>query len=369
MNAGDVTILGGPGYRLPTEAEWEYACRAGDSNNFPFRDDAQLGRVAWMWSNCERMTHPVGEKEHNSLGLYDMYGNVWEWCWDRFGYYPTGLSVDPSGPAIGTDRVLRGSGWWNGTHKDSRPSFRLYHLPESTSGHHDFGFRVATGGIGGLPTITVESHAPTAGDKPSVTPAIPRPPAAPAPVTVTFRQGLNGYLDASGLWYVGSTGLRLGETGLWTSWGHLGEPFRDGSISILRFDKLFSPEAGGIPPGSTIKTARLRVVTPPDWQGNGATVHRLKRSIDFQDVLKTLLKENAKSDRSEVIAPATATIGNAFQPGVSGTGPIGLDVTADVQAWASGVGNHGWAFLPGPTAGMVGGSWAPTARRRPTGRP
>jgi formylglycine-generating enzyme required for sulfatase activity len=92
--AGKVTLLGGNGYRLPTEAEWEYACRAGDPDNFPFRDDANLGQFAWMSANCGRMTQPVGEKQANAFGLHDMYGNILEWCWDWLGDYPSSLSQD-----------------------------------------------------------------------------------------------------------------------------------------------------------------------------------------------------------------------------------------------------------------------------------
>ena len=96
-----------------------------------------------------------------------------------------------------------------------------------------------------------------------------------------------------------------------------------------------------------------------NWEGNGGTIHRLKRPIDFQDVIKTLLQEYAKGDRSSVIAPRTATVGNAYHSGVSGTGPIELDVTVDVQAWVSGLGNYGWAFLPWPEGGDGWGFCSP----------
>jgi formylglycine-generating enzyme required for sulfatase activity len=153
----DVTILGGTGYRLPTEAEWEYACRAGNPDNVPFLTDAIGDRFAWMARNCNRMTHPVGEKKPNDFGLYDMYGNVWEWCWDWLDFYPATGQVDPIGPLHGTDRVLRGNGWWNGEYNCTRPSFRLRGSPQKTSPNHDFGFRVAAGGAGGLPIIGAEA--------------------------------------------------------------------------------------------------------------------------------------------------------------------------------------------------------------------
>jgi formylglycine-generating enzyme required for sulfatase activity len=163
-----VTILGGRGYRLPTEAEWEYACRAGNPENVPFLTDAHLDRFAWMFNNCDRRTHPVGEKEPNEFGLYDMYGNVWEWCWDWVDFYPARRLVDPIGPPHGKFRVLRGNGWWNGEYNSTRPSFRLRGLPQKTSPNHDFGFRIAAGGQDGLPVIAAESPAgPPAGKPPA----------------------------------------------------------------------------------------------------------------------------------------------------------------------------------------------------------
>jgi formylglycine-generating enzyme required for sulfatase activity len=106
--------VGGGKFGLPTEAQWEYACRAGSTTRWCFgNSDSALGEYAWCEENSDGTTHPVGQKKPNAWGLYDMHGNVWEWCQDWFdsGYYGKSPVDDPPGPAAGSGRVHRGGGW------------------------------------------------------------------------------------------------------------------------------------------------------------------------------------------------------------------------------------------------------------------
>ena len=101
------------GYRLPTEAEWEYACRAGTTTNYNTGDsESDLDRAGWYRNNCGHKTHQVAQKEPNAWGLYDMHGNVWEWTNDwYYQNYNNSSGSNPTGPKCGHDRVLRGGSW------------------------------------------------------------------------------------------------------------------------------------------------------------------------------------------------------------------------------------------------------------------
>jgi len=118
-------------YRLPTEAECEYACRAGGNSRFCYGNDEDLlVKHSWFKNNSGAKTHPVARKQPNKWGLFDIHGNVWEWCSDLAGKYPENHVIDPMGPKEGIYRVYRGSSWsyssWNNScanRKDFLPSY------------------------------------------------------------------------------------------------------------------------------------------------------------------------------------------------------------------------------------------------------
>jgi formylglycine-generating enzyme required for sulfatase activity len=142
---GKLSEQEGVEYRLPTEAQWEYACRAGTTTTYSFGDDtSRLGEYAWYVANSQRKSHPVGKLKPNAWGLYDMHGNVWEWCHDRYAPYERLQVVsDPIGPAEGSrvNRVLRGGAFYNqpmNVRAANRNDLRPTGLPEL-----HIGFRLA----------------------------------------------------------------------------------------------------------------------------------------------------------------------------------------------------------------------------------
>ena len=134
--------LTGKLYRLPTEAEWEYAARGGNrSQGFKYSGSNTVGNVAWYSANSGSSIKPVGTKSPNELGIYDMSGNVWEWCSDWYGTYSSNAETNPRGPSTGSYRVLRGGCWLN-LAWHVRVSNRYNHSPGDRSSN--IGFRLVS---------------------------------------------------------------------------------------------------------------------------------------------------------------------------------------------------------------------------------
>jgi len=133
--------LTGKEYRLPTEAEWEFAARGGHSSNgYKYAGSDNVDVVAWCSQNSKTQSHPVGLKMANELGLYDMSGNVWEWCSDGYGSYGAEAVTNPQAPSIGLGQVMRGGGW--SSYSDGcRSTFRNHNTSNYSS--YYIGFRIA----------------------------------------------------------------------------------------------------------------------------------------------------------------------------------------------------------------------------------
>lgn len=130
----------GKQFRLPTEAEWEYAARGGKSGGYKYSGSNNIYDIAWYSGNSEGQTHIVKTRQANELGIFDMCGNVWEWCQDWEGSYSETPQTNPLGPSEGTFRICRG-GSWQSNHQCSRVSFRESYKPQDH--YYDLGFRLA----------------------------------------------------------------------------------------------------------------------------------------------------------------------------------------------------------------------------------
>ena len=127
-------------YRLPTEAEWEYAARAGTTTSYSFGESGSLlQQYGWVKGNSNAQTHDVGTLKANPWGLYDMHGNVWQWIQDWYGNYPQGPVSDPSGASSGSRRVVRGNDWAGET-EGGLPGHRNFYEPAAS--YAELGFRV-----------------------------------------------------------------------------------------------------------------------------------------------------------------------------------------------------------------------------------
>ena len=134
------------GYRLPTESEWEYAARGGIngvSGQAPYAGGETPENIGWYDANSGKSSHPVKGKAPNGLGLYDMSGNLWEWCWDYYGEYPREAVTDPAGPAESARRVLRGGAWFTPANL-IRVTNRYWNSPGFKA--NSVGFRLARNG-------------------------------------------------------------------------------------------------------------------------------------------------------------------------------------------------------------------------------
>jgi uncharacterized protein (TIGR02996 family) len=141
-------------YRLPTEAEWEYACRAGTTTKYHNGDSEEdLKEAGWYDGNSDRRMHSVGQKEKNAIGLHDMHGLVWEWCedWYSADYYRQSPANDPPGPGAGSERVFRGGGWGDPA-EHCRVAYRPWADPEYRA--HYIGFRLVAVPLTGRPAET-----------------------------------------------------------------------------------------------------------------------------------------------------------------------------------------------------------------------
>jgi len=209
------------GYRLPTEAEWEYACRAGGEGRYFFGDNAgDLPRYAWLKPHSRGRPRPVGGKRPNRWGLQDMHGNVWEWCNDYYGktYYDRSPRENPRGPAEGTKRVLRGGAWDSGA-EQCRAAYRFQEFPvfsDACFGSDSYGFRRVrsagrTPGKAAAPELAVP--AAPGGETGTAVETAPEPPSAPArevridPArlrgSIVFASDRGGALD---IWLMDATG-------------------------------------------------------------------------------------------------------------------------------------------------------------------
>jgi formylglycine-generating enzyme required for sulfatase activity/Tol biopolymer transport system component len=297
------------GYRLPTEAEWEYACRAGSTGRYGFEgDENKLPDYAWLKPGSQGKTQPAGQKRANRWGLFDMHGNVWQWCndWHSATYYNESPKDNPRGPAIGRERVLRG-GAWDSTADKCRAAYRHKEFPVYTDacfGTDSNGFRRARNN---QPSRGMSAAIP-AGEQPVIAAKV-ETPVTPSPSTSKIdRASLKGTIvfvsDRSGslkIWSMHASGKNAKQ--LTKSEGADADPrfspdgkrilyttLRDGFPEIWRMNRdgaepkfvTKGSQASWAPDGKSIVfindnqtfvrdlvTGKERLVTPKAWERCG----------------------------------------------------------------------------------------------------
>ena len=191
-----LNALGQGTFRMPTEAEWEYACRAGTKTRFYWGDDlsyTQIGEYAWYMDNSSLKTHEVGLKKPNAFGLYDMSGNMWEWCQDWYSAYLLNDQTDPSSVNGGTYRVLRGGCWYyNGGDWDCRSAIRNNNCVTNDWTYNCFGLRLVSSDdsqLTPLPTpVQTPTPVPIPSSLPSITVSLPNLPTDAKPLEMVLIQ-------------------------------------------------------------------------------------------------------------------------------------------------------------------------------------
>ena len=298
--AASLASLEGADCILPTEAQWEYACRADSTNAYSCGDDAScLIQYAWCNPGAGGQMHPVGEKKPNVWGLYDMHGNVWEWCQDRAGAYPNGAVTDPMGPLFESARVARGGSYGHDS-RHCRSATRFFNAPSARC--DDGGFRVVvvfTGSAARVASSNVKEIVSDAGSE------VAAPSAKPATAMkgrfYTFiDDGVTVYVNSSnvfsapfGLHYSEEITLNIGDllqVEINNSWGARG--FK---LAFLTSDRraVISFQAKdfkdmGLQPISDITAKTVRAAT------------KRARQEKYEGMKDSLLPDGIK-DRSDVV--------------------------------------------------------------------
>ena len=224
------------GYRLPTEAQWEYACRAGSTTNWYFGDnESDIDYYAWYWDNSNEMTHQVGKKTANAWGLYDMHGNVMEWCWDWYRDYPTINQANYTGAVSGNYRVYRGGCWgYSASYASSayRNGNHAGFVNEST-----YGFRVVRSGDdgcgGGMYTHTYVYKVTS-----TSYPAQSIPTCSCGETTDTTRDTIIGDTGPAGgiIFYINASGFTVTDTDSFKAYYLEAAPVNQGTLAWASID-------------------------------------------------------------------------------------------------------------------------------------